>query len=162
MTENQETGLSIQYNTLLEANKDRISDIAKSVVHNIQQGETDALRAYIAVKKGSELFKQLEENIKPYAVEKANPPKGGGLEMYSCKIEQTEVGLKYDYAHCEDPEWEALNDTITRLTAEKKEREKFLQALKKDHTYVDEETGDIVTIHPPVKSGQMSIKTTIK
>lgn len=162
MEENKETGLSIQYNTLLEANKERIGDIARSVVHNIQQGETDALRAYIAVKKGSELFKQLEENIKPYAVEKANPPKGGALEMYSCKIEQAEVGVKYDYAHCEDPELDKLTDKIDKYTKQRKEREKFLQALKKDHTYVDEETGDIITIHPPVKSGQMSIKTTIK
>lgn len=73
------------------------------------------------------------------------------VEVNGAKLNQQEVGVKYDYNASGDPVWIDLNKQITLLTERKKEREKFLQNVPYDKGFVDPDTGLFVT-RPPKKS----------
>ena len=62
-----------------------------------------------------------------------------------------EAGIKYDFSKCEDVIWNDIDKKMQMLTERKKEREAFLKSLKERFTYVDESTGEIITLYPPQK-----------
>jgi len=72
------------------------------------------------------------------------------------------TGVKYDFTNCNDNVWDDLNATVERGKELLKERETFLKSITKKLTVVDEETGDISEINPPIKSGKMGFTLTIK
>ena len=67
------------------------------------------------------------------------------------ELRQQETGVKYLYKDCGDPQWNDLDAKITKLEAEKKEREKFLQNIPYDKGTVDPDTGLFIT-RPPKTS----------
>ncbi|MCR9066769.1 MAG: hypothetical protein NXI00_22555, partial [Cytophagales bacterium] len=67
---------------------------------------------------------------------------------------------RYDYSGCQDPELNDLTKELAILTEKIKARESFLKGLKKPLTVIDEETGDISKIFPPVKLSTDVIKCT--
>lgn len=73
-----------------------------------------------------------------------------------------ESGVKYDYSNCGDTKYNSLIEQKKEIDAKIKERESFLKTIKEKITIVDEETGEIVTVHAPSKSSTTTVKTTYK
>lgn len=158
-----ETGLSFELTNLFEANKKGIGAISKQIVQRVAEGEVDSVKAFINARKGSELFKKLEEALRPYMEKDAQVPSGEeGLTMHSCHLMRADIGVSYDYDHCDDAVWNDLNKQIVKLTEAKKEREFYLKGLKVSVDAVDEITGESWTIKPPIRSGYSGIKVSLK
>jgi hypothetical protein len=76
------------------------------------------------------------------------------------KIELAEVGTKYDYSQCGDPEIDELNEKINQLKVLLEARQDFLKKLPPSG--IELRRGDeLIWIMPPSKSSTSSIKTTI-
>jgi len=146
---------------LINLDKDSISDLAKTVVQTVQEGNADALETLILAKKGQELFKAIEDNIKDSVYAKQYASKGETTIVKGCKVEQAELGVKYDYSWCGDPVYEDLLARFNLAKKLKEDREKFLKTVKGKMTIVTE-WGEPVEIQEPIKSGQMGYKITIK
>lgn len=73
-----------------------------------------------------------------------------------------ETGVSYDYAPCGDPVHERLIREKQAIDAKLKEREKFLQRLPAEGVEtIDEETGEITRIYPPVRISKTSVIVTL-
>jgi len=141
--------------------KDGIKRYVTQVVNEIKEGVMNPLLAHLYIKSMEksleEISKQIKEDVmnEAYKYEKS-------FDFHGARIEQTELGTKYNYENCGDVVWNGLNKQITELSEKRKEREAMLKTVKDSMTMVNEENGETWTIYPPIKTSTTGIKVTIK
>jgi hypothetical protein len=152
----QETGLSLELNQLLNHNKKSMAKLVTIATDAVINGEIDPIKSLVYAKKGCELFSQLEKAIRPIAEEKVKLGKGEIYKTYDVAISQAEQGVKYDFTHCEDPIWNSLKAATEQAAEALKERETFLKAVTKPMDILIEGC-EVVKINPPVRSGKVGL-----
>jgi hypothetical protein len=100
--------------------------------------------------KNLQALKELNENELSLDIDK--------FETHGYKFAKKEAGTKYDFTNCNHPRLADLSVKEKEINKEKKDIEALLKTLKNPTTIVDEETGDIVTINPPIKSSKTIIE----
>lgn len=84
------------------------------------------------------------------------------LTKNDSKVELAETGTKYDYSNCGDAEYLLLLADLDKAKEMVKARETFLKGVpSKGLEVTDTNTGEIVTIYPPVKTSTSSFKVTL-
>ncbi len=157
--EEQEFSLVLpENNSLLNLNKSSISVLVNNVVHNLNEGLEDPVKALVIGKKLDELAKQYNESIRQQVSGKIKLQKGESYRRYDVEITEEETGVRYDYSHCNDAEWNQITKELEPLLLKRKQREEFLKTIRKE--FVDEETGEI--IQPPIRSGKLGYKLSLK
>jgi hypothetical protein len=150
-TENSKTPVTtiapINTNKLIDLNSGSIRDFAMGMVDYYTDGYNSPTEGLILSKKLSEISDLLKENLQDPAVNELKLGKGEKVTKFGCTINVQMVGVRYSYKECNDPIWNELNEKI-------KEREKFLQGIKGSISVNIEETGEVVTIYEPIKSGK--------
>lgn len=149
--------IEVSTGTLLNLNRDYIGNLVDQARVNLSEGNLDALKLLVTAKKGMELFTQLEKTVRPYAEIEARLGKGEVYKAYGCEITEKMTGVSYDFANCDDTEWNDLTAQIDDLTAQRKEREKFLKTITKT---IFDENG--IEIKPPIKKGRLGLNLSIK
>lgn len=152
-------GLNLELHDFINADKQRIKDIANNVAIQIQDGNYDGIDALIFIKKGSELFKELDAKVRPLAESKQI---GVDFQKFGVKITEGMTGVKYDYTQTGDIEYQQLVQVFDAAKEALKSREDFLKAITKPIEIVDTESGETYTVNPPIKSGKMGFTLTIK
>jgi len=138
--------------------KAKIKEFSDQAVAIAENGDVDALDAYIQAKIYSEYLKQVEKGLKPLAEEEAHKYGKGENVMYGCTFEQTTGATKYDYSH--DEVWSWYKSEIDAWTAKLKEREDMMKKAMSFSGVVDDDGVEI----PPAKAvggSAASIRVTI-
>lgn len=141
--------------------KEAIINQCKSIKDKILDGELDALQVLIVSKKLQELGKKLEEESRPIAEDKTRLQKGEVYKTESVEVIEKVIGARVDFSQCNDPEWLELNHQAESIKAQLKERESFLNTIKQPMNVVTGD-GEVITIHPPIKSGRIGLSLTLK
>jgi len=147
---------------LLSFTKEGLRHISMDMVNQVQDGNVSAIDALVYVKKALEIFGEAEKNLRPLAESQYHLSKGEKQIVHSVEITEAETGVRYDYAACEDLIWNQLNMKAQVLENQKKEREAFLKTVSRTMITGDSETGESWEIHPPIRSGKMGLKLSIK
>jgi|GEM_PF-4119010 hypothetical protein len=153
-------GLTISGNNLLKMDMATIETIARSIVQEVRDGNKDALDVLIYAKKGAAFFKAIDDNVKEFAYSKQYATKGQPYEVHGCKVEASELGVKYDYTVCQSDKWTDLKTKADAAKKELEEHEKFLKTIKGKLEVVGKDF-DIQTIYEPGRSGTMGYKISI-
>lgn len=145
----------------LPESKQQIELFAQQLEASLLNGEVSGIDLIRFQKAMEKVF----EKIKPTLTETAL----NELELYEktpiikgCEFSKIEAGVKYDYSGCNDA---IYNESIKELEYFKnglKQRETFLKAIKEPMTIVNEITGEVVTINPPIKSSTTTVKVVFK
>ena len=134
-------------------NTETIRAFADGILTALDQGEMTAMDVALRFKFFEDLIAATKEQLRPLVVEELNNYHvGEDIVRYNGQFKVKEAGTRYDFTNCNDPEWNRLTEVITNFTNGLKAREKFLRTLTKPLTTVDEQTGEVVTINPPVKT----------
>jgi hypothetical protein len=145
---------------LMPNNLGQATSFAASLIQEMENGQVSALDILTHVKCIEKSFELLKDKLMEFAIdEAANYEKS--FEYISVKIEKCEVGTKYDFSKCNDFKLAKISAEVDKYSKEKKEREATLKTLKTSIKEVDEETGDIVEIFPPIKTSTSSLKVTL-
>lgn len=161
----RQQSIATTFNTLLGMDAATIDTIARAIVQEVADGNKDALETLIYAKKGAALFKAIDDNVKNFAYGKQYAAKGENVVKFGCKVEQSELGVSYDYSVTQDPEWEHLKAKAGEAKAgEAKakldDREKFLKTIKGSMDVIV--MGEPVTIYEPLKKATLGYKISIK
>ena len=124
----------------------------------IEAAKEDPLKARIFIKRVQIFLDSFDKEIQAAALSEAEKY-GSETEIDGSKIIIIELGTKYDYLN--DSAWLELNKKVSEFDLLRKEREKLLKAIKGSMTEIDEETGEIRKIFPPLKTSTIGIKITI-
>lgn len=142
--------------------REGIKETAQDFRNAVDNGVINPLDLKVALKGLEKLAEELK-SIDADAYDEALKYDGKVFKYMGAEIEKSEsLGAKYDYSGCNHPEYTSLLSQLEPLLKRKSEIENMLQKLKKSMTVVDEETGEIVTVYPPIKRSSSGLKITFK
>ena len=147
---------------LLANTQTEIDVFSDSVIRSVKDGEVSAIKVLIQLKAMERATGRILNEIKENYLNEADKYPGNKFDYMGNQVEKAELGTKYDYIHCGDPVYRFYLQQVDSATKSLKDREIFLKALKEPITIVDEMTGEVVTIVPPLKSSTSGLKVTIK
>lgn len=142
--------------------KSEIFDLANAVKDKLQKGEISGLllkQHFKAIEKVADFVKK--ELDKAAIAEAGKYPDKQDIILYGATFKLAEFGVTYDYAGCKDPVWERLKEEADAATKALKDRQTFLLSIKGHESVVDEQTGEIATVYPPVRKSTTNVSCTI-
>lgn len=148
---------------LFETTKQERTDLVKSVIKNIAEGNKGILETHLQIRYMRSMIEELESDpeYKKYLLEEVSKY-GKVLETSTAVLSVKEAGVKYNYSACNDLEYNELIKQKEALDTQIKTKEKYLKAIKKPITILIEETGEVSTIEPPVKTSTTIVATELK
>lgn len=145
------------------------------LIEAIQDGEVDPLKIHAQVKSAEDLIDritntdekrgknfQLAKIYKSRLLEAAEAYGQKEFQAFNGKFKITEVGVKYDYSQCNDPELIELEKTVKEATEALKERQKFLQTVPLKGMDIITKDGEAITVYPPARSSTTSVNVSLK
>ena len=149
--------------SLFQTSKAERQSFINDVVSRIESGDVDAIKVHSQVKKMEEIVKGLNDNkvYKSYLLDAAEK-NGKKFNAYDAEWTIKEVGVKYCYDQCNDPEVDSIQKTIDELSEKLKARQKFLQLLPVEGIDIITSDGEAIKIYPPSKSSTTSVAVTLK
>jgi hypothetical protein len=145
----------------LPETKQQIETFAHSLEQGLNNGQiiaSDLLRFQKAMEK-------VFEKIKPTLIENAlneisQYEKNSVIKGSEFSI--VEAGVKYDYSNCNDPVYNEHFQNLENAKERLKERETFLKCIKEPMHFINEDTGEAITLYPPKKTSSTTLKVTFK
>ena len=148
---------------MFETTKDQRRLFVDQVVQTVAEGNVDPLKVHLQIKCTEEMIKAIKSS-KEYseAVLDEAQKHGKSFDYRNSKLQIKEVGTKYDYSVCQDPEHTELLAKFEQAKADLEQREKLLKSLPASgQQVVNEETGETYKIYPPLKSSTTSVSVTL-
>ena len=133
-----------------------------SVIESVKSGNENPIKVLIQLKAMDKASERIQKEIKDNYMREADLYPGTSFEFMGNTVQKIDVRTEYDFTACEDPEWNRLESTIKNLKAMQKQRETFLRGSGEPFTLLNEETGEIQRVYPPIKKTTPGLKVTIK
>jgi hypothetical protein len=134
-----------------EVNKEIIKETSLALLNDIDEGFMHPLQVAAQFKFVEDVINNVKEELRQRVIAEQTKYGKERMTFHGATFDIKEAGIKYDFSHCEDAIWNDIDKKMQMLTERRKEREAFLKTLKERFTYVDESTGEIITIYPPQK-----------
>lgn len=134
-----------------EVTKDSIKEQSLALLNDLDEGHIAPLQLAAQLKFVEDIITNVKEELRQRVIKEQSKYGKERMTYHGAEFDIREAGVKYDYSHCNDTIWDDLKQQLNDLNDKMKEREAFLKTLKERLTYVDESTGEIVTIYPPQK-----------
>ncbi len=130
--------------------KKEIEDLAKNDIAEIVRNEKyDLLKTLIELKKYNIYINKLIAELKEPVLEKAKAINEKKFKYENATIWITKR-VSFDYSN--DKIWSQLHDNMTDVKTKLKEHQELLKQLDKETTeIIDEETGEVIEVTPPIK-----------
>ena len=143
----------------LKLSKSDLKTRAEQAIQAVKDGWVDAVEASIMIKKTEAVLDFMKEEIKPLALSEMTEK---NRSVFGVDITKSMLGTKYSFKECNDPIWDELNEQKVALDKKLKEREAFLKTIKGSKQELIEETGEVVTLYEPIKTGTEGLTLKIK
>lgn len=137
---------------------------AEVLAELVKSGDVKALDMATRLRYIMNVCEQTIKQIQPECVAEAEGyNKIQKIIVNNAKVEAAETGVKYDYESTGDPVWKEASTQEKLYADERKKREEFLKTVTKPMGIADESTGgEMVTINPPRKTSNRSVKITFE
>jgi hypothetical protein len=157
-----ETLLSEYLNRETDYSKSSVEKVSGIIVTEFKLGNLDPIRflgkleflSQVIEKAKSEIREKTLEELEKYGSEAKSGIKKDGITF---KIK--EVGVRYDYSAT--PLWVDKKSDIDKLSEELKSIEATLKTLKAKTTTLDESTGELIELLPPIKTSKTSVEISL-
>jgi hypothetical protein len=148
--------------TLFDADKKALEFFASCIELEVKEGRENALRIEALAKKTITTMQDILSRIKTNSVNEAAKYGERPFMYANCEMHYCPTFTKYEYQHCNDRQWDELQAEAKAIDEKIKARETFLKAITARTMLLDEPTGELLTINPPLKKQTMGVKVTIK
>lgn len=149
---------------LFETNKAQRELFVNQVVNNVLSGDTDVMKLHKQVKAMEEVVKEITSNkaYKSHLLECAMLH-GKSFDYMGDEWSVRETGVTYDFDNCDDKLLNEMNTKMEELMGAIKARQAWLKALPAEGaTIVDEETGEVYKLNPPIKKSTTAVTIKLK
>jgi len=140
--------------------KKYIQEGANRVIEIVNEGEICPLKVATALKAMELAIKTIKEGISEAVENEAAKESVNTFERngHSYNVRNSS---RYDYSDCNDPVMLRLSKREVEISEERKDREAFLKTIKSSMTIVDDETGEMAEVYPPVKLSKTIVAITL-
>lgn len=147
---------------LLPDTKTGVEIFSKQLISAVQNGEVNPLQLKALFKIMEKVSEKVDESIKENLLREAGKYSEKKFNAYGFEVEKTEVATKYDYSTCGDPIYNQRLQIFKEAEKQLKERAEFLKSLREPLVLVDDESGEVARIVPPLKTSQDGLKFSMK
>jgi hypothetical protein len=147
---------------LLPDSKQGVQMFSMQLINAVKNGEVNALQLQALFKMIEKVIENVSPNIKQNLLAEADRYPEKKFQAFGFEIEKAENGTKYNYESCGDPIYNHRKQIADEAVRQLKEREEFLKAIREVTPLVDPESGEVATVHPPVKTSQTGLKFSLK
>lgn len=152
--------LPILFEKVIAPTKSGADELANMIIAEVTDGIVDPAVLGVKIKWLQDVLEKAYKGITDSIRSQAELyGKEGVKTIAGAKIELAEVGVKYTYSS--DVFWSRIKEKIEPLETELKEREDFLKHLSKPQEVIDDESGEVVRVVPPMRESKSSIKITL-
>lgn len=147
----------------IPTSKSEQTALAANFANMFTEGEVSPLEAAAKLRSIKEVIELTLKDIKVNEIiisEIEKYGKGENPSAFGAKFQVKETGVKYDFSQCNDPIWNRLKAEADAISEKMKEREKYLKIIKEPKTEIDNETGEVYEILPPLKTSTTSYSIT--
>lgn len=156
--DSQPATTEIDLTNIINLDRSGMSALISDKIEQLSEGWIDEEQLFVYAKK-LETFSELLVNAVKDKVDPTKFPKDHIVR--GVKLESRMVGVKTDYSGCNYDPYEMASAALSSAKSQLKVHEDFLKSLTKPMTLVDEDSGEVVTVNPPVKSGKLSPVATV-
>lgn len=146
----------------LPYSKADIQDFFNKILDLLDAGTHKPSDILLRFKAFDKVFDAVKPHLTELVVNEISLYPKAEANILGAEFKVAEAGVSYDYTRCGDVKWESLNQQLESIKVDIKKREEFLKGIKGHETIVDEISGEILTIYPPIRKSSTSIKVTIK
>lgn len=147
---------------LFATTQTQVDVFSDQLIQSVQNGEVNPIEILVQLKAFEKVSERVMKEIKPNVLREAGKYPGSSFEFNGNKIEKAELGTKYNYDTCNDPVYKQLMEEGKALSEKIKAREAFLKSLPGQTTIVDDGSGEVITLSPPLKTSAYGVKVSIK
>lgn len=147
---------------LFYASRMGIDIFTNAVIESVKGGHANPLKIRVWCKAMEiSIERIIKETIAEQltAAEKFNETK---FNYSGAEITKGDIYTAYDYSTCHDPIHARLKKTSDEAKQQLSDRESFLKTIKQPITIVDEATGEVSTLSPPLKKSTAGLKVSIR
>jgi len=152
----------VQLLTLMANTSTQIDVFSDGIIEAVKGGEINPLAVLVqlrAMQQASErILKEIDSNI----MSEAGKYPGSTFEYMGNKITKAEHGTKYDYSVCNDPIMDNLIEEAKILNEKIKARQERLKAQTQPENILDEVSGEVYLISPPIKRSKSGLNVQIR
>jgi len=147
---------------LMASTSTQVDVFSDGVIQSVKNGETNPLHVMIQLKAMELATERIKKEIKENVLSASEKYPGTQFEFLGNKIVKGDVHTEYDFSVCCDPVYETRKSIFDTAKTSLEERQAFLKTIKQPVTIVDEGSGEIVTLQPPLKKSTPGIKISIR
>jgi hypothetical protein len=156
----QQTGIAAL--DLFATSRTGIDVASDQIIEAVRSGEVNPLKVRVWIKTMEEILERVKKETADSQLREAEKYAEKSFQFAGATLTKSEHGTKYNYAVCGDTTWERLDVDAKTAISKRSMREEFLKSLKEPLTIVDEMTGEVVKINPPVKTSTTGLNVSIK
>jgi hypothetical protein len=142
--------------------KTKVADFAAKLIQLNTDGHVDTLTALARLEFLAQIIDQVKTNYRTTAVDELDlygPEAKTGVTRFGVTFKQKETAVKYDFTKTEM--WNTMEAEIEALKNAQKALEAQLKGLSKSMSVLDESTGEITVMNPPIKSSKTTVEITL-
>lgn len=126
------------------------------------RGDIDPLKAFVNIARVAEVIEMLkkDELFLDAAMREYSKYGEKNVTLGICTVTEAQVGTKYDFSQCNDSALNDLYEQQAQVKNDVKERETMLKALPSKLTIINDRTGEVTEVLPPVKTSKTTLKLT--
>lgn len=147
---------------LMASTSTQIDVFSDGIIESVKSGEESPIKVLLQLKAMEKASKRILEEIKENYLTESEKYPGNEFDFLGNKITKDDVYTEYDYSVCGDPVHDQRESIMNASKTMLDERKAFLKALKEPVTIVDEGSGEIITIRPPLKKSTPGLKVSIR
>lgn len=146
----------------LATTQTQVDVFSDQLIESVKSGEANPIEVLVMLRAFEKVSKRVLDEIKDNILSESDKYTEKTWEYHGNKLTKAEVGVSYDYSVCGDPVHDQRESILNAAKSLLDERKEFLKALKEPVTIVDEGSGEIVTIKPPLKKSTSTVTVSIK
>lgn len=147
--------------SLMPSTKDEVDRFAAQLIRSVEEGQVNPLGLKATLKMIEKVIEKVDKATRDNQMTEALKYQKT-FNAYGFEIQRTEVGTEYDYLSCGDTVYEQRHAAVESAKSLLKDREAFLRSLREPLTVVDENSGEVSTINPPLKKSTTGLKFSLK
>ena len=147
---------------LMPSKASEVASFSKKIIESVKSGDANPLEVLVMLRALEAVSELVREEIEDNIVREADKHAEKKFEAFGAIVEKCELGTKYNFLVCKDPTFERLEVDFNTAKEKLDERKEFLKTIRSPTPVGDTDTGELTTIHPPLKTSKSGVRVYLK
>lgn len=142
--------------------KTLVKQAAQSLINEAEEGKIDTLSTLAHIEFMAQVIEMAKDELRQRAVNELDAYGAEakiGVVKHGVTFKHKEAGVRYNFDNTQA--WTEIKEREDAITSERKALEEQLKTIKTKQTILDETTGELKELYPPIKTSKTTVEITL-